>query len=162
MNITLSFSTFIIKFDTFSYSTSGAPFTVESSTSCKYTFFILYFHQIKKHIIIFHSGTSCCCHTVGFVSDFYRRLYVSFFYNLSYCHFSINLICKWKSWNNGFGCMCNQGKLILFFVSSSCWNTNPKSWTVWIYRVPIFLMNVVCNKSQRPFCDSVVQGFIFH
>lgn len=58
--------------------------------------------------------------------------------------------------------MCNQAKLILFFVSSSCWNTNPKSWTVWIYRVPIFLMNVVCNKSQRPFCDSVVQGFIFH
>nr|XP_022306668.1 parathyroid hormone/parathyroid hormone-related peptide receptor-like [Crassostrea virginica]XP_022306677.1 parathyroid hormone/parathyroid hormone-related peptide receptor-like [Crassostrea virginica] len=23
-----------------------------------------------------------------------------------------------------------------------CWNTNPKSWTVWIYRVPIVLMNL--------------------
>lgn len=30
----------------------------------------------------------------------------------------------------------------IFTEDYICWNTNPKSWTVWIYRVPIFLMNV--------------------
>ena len=29
------------------------------------------------------------------------------------------------------------------FVLCSCWLTNPKLWTVWIYRVPIVLMNLV-------------------
>ena len=50
--------------------------------------------------------------------------------------------------------------LVLFFCS--CWNTNPKSWTVWIYRVPIVLMNLVRWQINLIKCSYKARMLPFH
>ena len=48
------------------------------------------------------------------------------------------------------------------FVFCSCWNTNPKSWTVWIYRVPIVLMNLVRWQINLIKCSYKARMLPFH